>query len=210
MSPRKFFNRARVHHEVRGTGGFRNAAEKIIIAGSGGQGIMLLGKVLAQAAMNEGFHVTWFPSYGAEVRGGAAYCMVVISGAPIGSPYVETADTLIIMNGISFEKFPERLRKSGLVLINASFVPRIPPRAGFYAYPFTGEAASLGDVRTANMIALGSYLALRTGLVGMDTVEAVIEQIAPAEKKNLVRINQEAVRRGFYLAREAHTQTGKR
>ena len=72
--------------------------EKIIIAGSGGQGIMLLGKVTAQAGLRKGYHVSWFPTYGAEVRGGAAHCMVIISSDEIPSPYINKADTLIIMN----------------------------------------------------------------------------------------------------------------
>jgi 2-oxoglutarate ferredoxin oxidoreductase subunit gamma len=96
--------------------------EKIIIAGAGGQGIMLLGRVLAEAAMRENKYVTWLPSYGAEVRGGTAYCMVVISHKEIGSPYIEEADTLIIMNNPSLEKFKDRIKKQGLLILNSSLV----------------------------------------------------------------------------------------
>jgi 2-oxoglutarate ferredoxin oxidoreductase subunit gamma len=83
--------------------------EKIIIAGSGGQGIMLLGKVLAEAAMREKKNVTFLPAYGAEVRGGTAYCMVIISDEEIGSTYIEKADCLIAMNAPSLERFKGRV-----------------------------------------------------------------------------------------------------
>ncbi len=88
--------------------------EKIIIAGAGGQGIMLLGKVLSEAAMRLDKYVTWLPSYGAEVRGGTAHCMVIVSDAEIGSPYVKEADTLIIMNAPSLKKFKNRIKNKGL------------------------------------------------------------------------------------------------
>ena len=93
--------------------------EKILIAGEGGQGIMLLGKVLAEAAMREGKSVTWLPAYGAEVRGGTAYCMVVISTEEIGNPFVQEADTRIIMNQPSFERFGKDASSAGKRIINS-------------------------------------------------------------------------------------------
>jgi 2-oxoglutarate ferredoxin oxidoreductase subunit gamma len=84
--------------------------EKIIIAGAGGQGIMLMGRMLAEAAMREDKFVTWMPSYGAAVRGGTAYCMVTISDEEISSPYIEKADTLIVMNNPSLKKFRNRVK----------------------------------------------------------------------------------------------------
>ena len=94
--------------------------ERVIIAGAGGQGIMLVGKVLAEAVMLEDKFVTWLPSYGADVRGGTAHCMVVISDKEIGSPYVAKADTLIIMNAPSLERFKGRIKNNGLRVINSS------------------------------------------------------------------------------------------
>ena len=89
--------------------------ERIIIAGSGGQGVMLLGKVLAEAAMLEGKQVTYLPAYGPEVRGGTSHCMVTISDCQIGSPYISKADTLIILNNPSLERFKGKVKDNGFV-----------------------------------------------------------------------------------------------
>lgn len=175
--------------------------EKIIIAGSGGQGVMLLGKVLATSAMEEGKYVTWFPSYGAEVRGGTAYCMVVVSDNPIGSPYIEKADTLIIMNKPSMVKFKDRIKRNGLWLFNSSLAEAHKISGlKIFGYPFTDIASSLGNTKVANMVALGSYLA-RKETAQIKNVLRVIEEMAPADKKNLVAINREALNRGAELTK---------
>ena len=88
--------------------------ERIIIAGAGGQGIMLLGKIISQAALKEGFNVIYFPTYGAEVRGGTAYCMVTISSDEIPSPYIDKADTLVVMNEPSLLRFKSRIKSISL------------------------------------------------------------------------------------------------
>ena len=116
--------------------------ERVIAAGSGGQGIMLLGKILATAALKNKLNVTWFPSYGAEVRGGAAFCMVVISSSPISSPYIDTADSLIIMNEPSLSRFQRRVEQEGLLLVNSSLVKfKSRAAAGTQAFflPFTSS-----------------------------------------------------------------------
>jgi 2-oxoglutarate ferredoxin oxidoreductase subunit gamma len=156
---------------------------------------MLLGKVLAEAAMRENKHLTWFPSYGAEVRGGTAYCMVVVSDQEVGSPYVDKADTLIAMNNPSLNRFKARLQKKGLLIINTSLAGALP---GAEARPFTELAMKLGNVRVANMLILGFYLA-RKKIVKPDTVLKVIAEIAPADKKGLVGINQQALKQGYQL-----------
>lgn len=177
--------------------------ERIIIAGAGGQGIMLMGKVLAEAAMRDNKYVTWLPSYGAEVRGGTAHCMVVISDEPIGSPCIGKADTLIIMNGPSLIKFKDRVNPKGLCLINSSLaadksaVSRVES-AGTRAFPFTDIAIKLGNIKVANMVALGAYLA-RKKVAGIKSVLATIEKIAPAEKKGLIAINKQAISSGAGL-----------
>ena len=96
--------------------------ERIIIAGAGGQGIMLLGKILATSIMEENKFVTWLPSYGAEVRGGTAHCLVVVSDEEIGSPYIKEADALIVMNSPSLMKFKGRLKNKGLLIANSSLM----------------------------------------------------------------------------------------
>ncbi len=177
--------------------------EKIIIAGSGGQGIMLLGKVLAEAAMREGKFLTWLPAYGAEVRGGTAYCMVTVSSRPIGTPYIPRADALIIMNQPSLKKFIPRLNTGGLMIINSSLVGGVAKKRtnSILRRPFSETASELGNLKVANMVALGCYLGKKK-TVGIDTVIRVIREIAPPAKKGLVKINQEAVRSGERLCRE--------
>jgi 2-oxoglutarate ferredoxin oxidoreductase subunit gamma len=174
--------------------------EKIIIAGAGGQGIMLLGKVLAEAALWEGKHTTWFPSYGAEVRGGAAYCMVVISDAEIGSPYIDRADTLIVMSAPALGKFKARLKNKGLLLMNTSLIAEGKENKNFAVirHPFTDIALDLGNLRVANMVALGCYLS-RKKIIKPANVLRAIEEIAPAEKKGLIEINRQALMRGMKL-----------
>lgn len=169
--------------------------EKIIIAGSGGQGIMLAGKVLAEAAMREARFVTWLPSYGAEVRGGTSHCMIIISDAEIGSPYINKADTLIVMNNPSLEKFKSRLRNKGLLIVNTSLADK---ELGFGGYPFSDIAIELGNIRVANMVALGYYLAKKK-IIQIKSILRVIEEIAPADKKNLIEINKEALYKGVRL-----------
>ena len=173
--------------------------ERIIIAGAGGQGIMLLGKVLAAAAMKENKFVTWLPSYGAEVRGGTAHCMLVISDSPIGSPYVDRADTLIIMNAPSLMRFKKRIAAKGLIILNSSFVPGYKARlVRVVGHRFSELAIKLGNVKVANMVALGAYLKLK-GIVKKATVLKVMQEMAPSGRDELVKINKSAVNEGESL-----------
>jgi 2-oxoglutarate ferredoxin oxidoreductase subunit gamma len=173
--------------------------EKIIIAGAGGQGIMLLGKILTQAAMREDKFVTWLPSYGAEVRGGTSHCMVTISDTEIGSPYVEKADTLIIMNAPSLERFKNRITDKGLLIINSSLVSRYTNRnVRLLQFPFTDIAIKLGNIRVANVVALGCFIAEKK-IVDLKSASRVISDIAPQEKKYLIGINKRALEEGARL-----------
>jgi len=173
--------------------------EKIIIAGSGGQGIMLLGKVLAYAAMEENKFVTWLPAYGAEVRGGAAHCTVIISSKEIGSPCAAKADTMIIMNQPSFMKFKGRLESKGLFILNSSLVkPGREKNVRAISFPFTDIAVDLGNVKVANMVALGAFVAEKK-TVGIKSIFAAMERIAPAGSKGLIEINQQALLKGAGL-----------
>ncbi|MFA5144892.1 MAG: 2-oxoacid:acceptor oxidoreductase family protein [Candidatus Omnitrophota bacterium] len=173
--------------------------EHIIIAGSGGQGVMLLGKILAEAAMREGKFVTWLPSYGAEVRGGTSHSMVIISDAQIGSPFVERADSLIIMNAPSLEKFKGRLAYKGLLVINSSLAPRYANKnARLAQHPFTDIAIKLGNIKVANMAALGCFVAHKK-IVGLKTISRIISDIAPKDKQYLIEINKKALEEGAKL-----------
>ncbi len=169
--------------------------EKIIIAGSGGQGIMLLGKVMAEAAMYEGKFVTWLPAYGAEVRGGTAHCMLVISDNEVGSPYVDKADTLIIMNKPSFNKFSSRVGTKGRMIINSSLVGPVKKKFEVEEAPFTDIAVKLGNVKVANMVALGRYLRSSKTLKAESILKAM-RKMAPPGREDLVSINEKALQMG--------------
>ena len=182
--------------------------ERIIIAGAGGQGIMLMGKVIALAALREGRQVSWIPSYGAEVRGGAAYCMVIISDEDIPSPFIDKADTLIIMNEASLGKFKHRIDNRGLVIINSSLVKKaiglkikFPSGVNRFCGEFSDVASRLGNIKVANMVALGAYITLKKTF-SSKTLSTAMEEIAPAAKRNLIEINQQAVSSGAELIKE--------
>ncbi len=160
---------------------------------------MLLGKILTLAAMNQQKYVTWMPSYGAEVRGGTAFCMVIISDEEIGSPYITKADSLIAMNKFSLEKFRPKLKNKGVLIVNTSLARRqlkVSPLVAQYC--FTDIAMELGNIKVANMVALGCYLAKRK-VLEISAVLDTIEGIAPQDKKTLIEINKKAVIAGSNL-----------
>ncbi len=170
--------------------------ERIIIAGSGGQGVMLLGKVLAEGALLENKFVTWLPAYGPEVRGGAAHCMVTISDDEIGSPHIDQADALIIMNQLSLDKFKGRLKNTGLIVVNSSLAkPDKSIKAKTISGKFTDIAIGLGNIKVANMVALGSYLAAKR-IVSPENILKVIQEMAPKDKPELFQVNIAAFKKG--------------
>ncbi|TBR17732.1 2-oxoacid:ferredoxin oxidoreductase subunit gamma [bacterium] len=170
--------------------------EQIIISGSGGHGIMLAGKVLAEAALREGKHVTWLPAYGAEVRGGAAYCMVIISDEPIGSPYIDKADTLIAMNEPSLSKFSGKLKPKGLLIINSSLVKiKTANTNNILKFPFMDIALTLGNSKVANMVVLGAFIAKKK-IVSIKNTLSVINDFAKSYNKELFEINRKALLEG--------------
>ena len=134
--------------------------EELIIAGFGGQGIMLIGKLLAQTAMNCGKEVTYMPSYGAEVRGGTANCMLVISDSEIACPVVSNPNSMIIMNKASLTKFTPSLKNNGLLILNSSLIniePVVDDSIEVIRLPADEIAVELGNIKAANMVALGAY-----------------------------------------------------
>ena len=175
--------------------------ERAIIAGFGGQGLMFLGKLTAKIMMDEGLRVTYFPSYGAEVRGGTANCHVIISSEEIASPMVEEADTLVMMNQPSYERFRPRLAPEGILLINSSLVNATnPPQAKLILeVPATQMASDLGDVRVANMVMMGVYNVIRD----FAPFDKLIEQMKKAfgESKAAIHdINTRAIEAGRKFA----------
>jgi 2-oxoglutarate ferredoxin oxidoreductase subunit gamma len=187
------------HYDKRIPAWENKMTHRTIIAGAGGQGIMLLGKVLAQAAMREGMFVTFLPAYGAEVRGGTANCMVVISDAQIGSPLVQEADSLIVMNEPSLARFAPRISKKGTIFINSSMVSdETPAPAGSLRFPFMGISIGLGDIRVANMVALGCFCE-KTKLIAVKSVMDIIDESTPGAKKEVGMLNKKALEAGSQL-----------
>lgn len=173
--------------------------EKIIISGEGGQGVMLLGKILAQLGLEENKNVSWFPSYGAEVRGGTAFCMVTISDEEISSPYVDFADTIIVMNEQSFRRFKDRIEDKGLFIINSSLLKEEIQKKNLeiLEIPLTQIASSVGDTKCANMVALGAYLKEKRFF----SLKNVMEKLRKVFKdKGALKLNVRAIREGMKLA----------
>ena len=170
--------------------------ERIIIAGSGGQGVMLLGKVLAQTARLEGKQVTCFPAYGPEVRGGTSHCMVTISDQEIGSPYINVADTLIILNHPSLERFKGKLKNKGLLILNSSLAKiDEDTKIKVLQFPFTDIAVKLGNLKVANMVALGCFAAAKK-IIKVKNILKVFKSMAPAGNLKILEINQQALEEG--------------
>jgi 2-oxoglutarate ferredoxin oxidoreductase subunit gamma len=169
----------------------------VIFAGFGGQGVMLIGKILAQAGMNEGKEVSWLPSYGPEMRGGTANCTVVVSDRPVGSPLVYHPRAVVAMNLPSLDKFEPALRAGGTLIVNRSLVPRPPARqdVDVIELPANDIALSLNNPRAANMVALGAYLGA-TQVVTLQAIEGVVRDTFAGRPK-LVDTNLEALRRGY-------------
>ncbi|MHC4170521.1 MAG: 2-oxoacid:acceptor oxidoreductase family protein [Planctomycetota bacterium] len=177
--------------------------EEIVIAGFGGQGIMLAGKLLAQTAMRAGREVTYMPSYGAEVRGGTANCMVVIADREIACPVVSKPDSLIVMNKASLNKFGPRLKNGGLLIMNSSLIDSEPDLDGSFeivAVPADEIAVELGSQKSANMVAMGAYLQKRGCLTPENAADALPETIAKRYHK-MLPVNTEALRKGGEFAR---------
>ena len=176
---------------------------EVMFAGFGGQGILLSAKILAQTAMTSGLEVAWIPSYGPEMRGGTAYCTVVISDRPIGSPIIRNPLHLVAMNRPSLEKFAPMVKPGGVIIINSSLITIGAGRndVDAVAVPVTDIAKELGSVRSANIVALAAFAA-RSKLVDRELLkEAVKTEFSKKEK--LIPLNLKAVDAGFQAAEKS-------
>ena len=169
---------------------------EVMFAGFGGQGILMCGKVLAHAALEEGHEVVWIPSYGPEMRGGTAYCLVMISNKSIGSPVVRNPSHLVAMNRPSLEKFAPVVKTAGIVLINSSLISIDVGREDLdvVKVPVTTIAKNLGNVKAANIVALGAFVA-RSKMVGFETLRHCIHEEFVG-KNNFLSLNLNALEEG--------------
>jgi 2-oxoglutarate ferredoxin oxidoreductase subunit gamma len=170
---------------------------EILIAGSGGQGVLFAGMLLAQAALEENKQTTWFPSYGAEIRGGTANSTVVVSDEEIGSPVVLKPSVLIALNEPSLNKFAPMLKKDAVLIINSSLVGKIQPfPAKIVEIPASGMAdKELKDVRTANLVAVGAMLKA-SGVLKLESAMKACEKIFK-DKPKLAEANKMALELGY-------------
>ncbi len=177
--------------------------EEVIIAGFGGQGIMLIGRLLAYAGMLEGKNVAWMPSYGPEMRGGTANCTVIISSEEIASPVVPYPKSIIVMNKPSLDKFEQNVKKEGLIILNDSLIDQKVSRndLSIVRVPANDVANELGNLKVANMVVLGAYVK-KSGVVKLDTIFKALEKALAGRNQHLINLNKEALKQGTELAKE--------
>ncbi len=173
---------------------------EIIISGFGGQGVVSSGIILAHAGMIENKHVTFFPSYGAEMRGGTANCSVVISSEAVASPIVANPDIVIIMNEPSLTRFEPMVKPDGLVFFNQTLIKSRPKRTDVTVIPVEANAIAeeLGQGRIANMVMIG-VMAKKTGLLGLETLKKAQRKRFLKASENQLSLNDKALERGYAL-----------
>ena len=175
---------------------------RIIMSGFGGQGIMVMGELTANAGLLEGKHVTWMPSYGPEMRGGSANCAVVISEEEIGAPNISKATDLIVMNMPSLIKFEHSLIPGGNLFINSSLVDGEPTRSDIHVYkiPVNKIAQNLGNSKVSNMVMLGAFISV-TGFLPKQSILDSFLSIYGERKRKLLPLNEKAYDAGEEAAK---------
>ena len=170
---------------------------EIITAGFGGQGVLFTGQLLTYAAMDEGREVTWIPSYGPEMRGGTANCIVVISDEEIGSPMVSDPQAVIAMNLPSLDKYEGKVRPGGVLVVNESMVDRAVSRQDIKVVMVKANeiAEELGDKRMMNMVLLGALIA-NLPVIPLQAIEKALAGHLPERHHKMLPKNYEALKRG--------------
>lgn len=175
---------------------------QLIIAGFGGQGVLLMGQLLAYSGMLKDKEVSWLPSYGPEMRGGSANCHVVIADEPVGSPKVEEATCLIAMNYPSLKLFENSVVPGGLLLYNSSLIDEKPERTDIrvIGIPCNDIATQVGNAKTANMAMLGAFLGA-TDMFDEETLVEALRHKLGAKKEKLIPVNRAAIEAGMEAAK---------
>jgi 2-oxoglutarate ferredoxin oxidoreductase subunit gamma len=177
--------------------------EEVIISGFGGQGALFAGQLLTYTGMDEGWHVTWIPSYGPEMRGGTAHCIVILSDDDIGSPIIRQPTMCIIMNPPSMDKYEPLVKPGGLLVANSTLVRSRSQRDDIEAIyvPANELAASLGNVKMANVVLLGAMLGRRE-ILPIESIKRTLDQHIPERRKHIIEPNKRALDRGVQFVRE--------
>ncbi len=178
--------------------------EQCIFAGFGGQGMLLIGKFLAEAGMETGKHVSWLPSYGPEMRGGTANCSVVVSDRPVASPLINVADTVLAMNKPSLLKFEGSVKAGGLLLINSSIIDIKTSRTDVDAVyvPCNEIAESIGNLKGPNVVFLGAYIAKKPDVISEDAIINAMRIELGEKKAKFLDGNIKALQAGMAYVKE--------
>jgi Pyruvate:ferredoxin oxidoreductase and related 2-oxoacid:ferredoxin oxidoreductases, gamma subunit len=176
---------------------------KTIFSGFGGQGVLMMGHSLAHSAMNKGFHVTYLPSYGAEVRGGTANCTIAVADEEITSPVASEPDYLVVMNSPSLTTFQNKITPGGTIFLNSSIVDVRPSRQDvkIYAVPCGDMAQDLGNIRVANIIMMGAFIK-KSGIVTPDIYLKSLGTIMGSKKKSVAEVNRRAFAAGYDFVKD--------
>ncbi len=177
--------------------------EEVIISGFGGQGALFAGQLLTYTGLDEGWHVTWIPSYGPEMRGGTAHCIVIISDDDIGSPIIRQPSVCIVMNPPSMEKYEPLVRPGGLLVANSTLIRTKSERRDIDVLyvPANDLAAELGNVKMANVVLLGAMLGRRE-LLPIESVKRTFDTHIPERRRHIIEPNKRALDRGVQFARD--------
>lgn len=172
--------------------------KNFIIAGFGGQGVLLAGEVLANACMIQGLNVTWYPSYGAEMRGGTVNCEIVASETEVSSVNKKDADFVVALNQASFDKFLSRIKKGGWMIANSSLAKELRTRSdiNYLFAPITKLAENVGNIKMTNILALG-LAAKVSKIVSVESLTDALDRVIPAHRKNLLPMNLQALKIGY-------------
>ena len=174
---------------------------EIIFSGFGGQGALFAGQLLAYAALEEDKHVTWIPSYGPEMRGGTAHCIVIISDEEIGSPIIRHPTSAMVLNNPSMDKYEALLKPGGVLVVNRSLITRSAQRQDITAIEVNANdlATEAGSAKMANVVLLGALLEA-TRAVSLESVSRALDAHLPAKARKLLEGNKLALRKGAELA----------
>ena len=181
--------------------------EELIVAGFGGQGVLSLGMTLAYAGMVEDKEISWMPSYGPEMRGGTANCIVIISDNKISSPIISLFDSAIVLNQPSMDKFEKRVKPGGILLYESSniFKPSTRNDIEVIGITATTEALKMKNAKIMNMIILGAYLQLRPVVKNESIIEA-LSKVLPEKYHHLLPINLQALEKGEEMVQQLKAQ----
>jgi len=173
---------------------------ELLIAGFGGQGVLSMGMTLAYAGMIEEKEISWMPSYGPEMRGGTANCIVIVSDKKISSPIITTFDIVIALNQPSLDKFEKTVKPGGVLIYESTSIISPPTRTDIEIVPIPAseEASRMNNLKIMNMIVLGGVLA-RAEVVKIESVMEALKKVLPERYHHLLPLNEQALKRGREL-----------